>query len=327
MRDFTNEKVGKEYKNFKKMLYISLVVIVLANLVFAWYATKKTVALHELIVGNSKSNTKSYIDVTDVSSAFAYYPGEVNKFYFVMDQDDYIYIVRMSQSDYSKISKSVDASVTYKVEGATKDTPSDIKKLAIEAYNESVDEEYQITSDDFEEYFGSIYLDTEAIAFDAMDVIMVIAAFGALFGVCFGLYGAISIWRFKRKINKLSVDEREMIDKEMNATEAFYYKNAHMYLTENYIVNFASTFDAIAYKDVIWVYKFIQRRNGIKASQSIIVMTKNGKSHTIATLSGLTKKANDVFEEILQTVAQKSTNAVVGYTSENRRAAKEKIEK
>jgi len=117
------------------------------------------------------------------------------------------------------------------------------------------------------------------------------------------------------------------IDKEMNDPEAFYYKNAHTYLTKNYIVNFMSTFEAIPYKDVIWVYKYELRQNGIKSQQNVQVMTRDGKNHAIATLTGLTKKANDVFNEILETVAERCTNALIGYTKENRAKVNELIVK
>lgn len=327
MRDFTNERVSKEYNKLKIMFYIGAGLVVLASVVFGWYAMQDTKSMHQLILDVSKEGQTAHINATHLSDYFAYYPGKRDKFYFAMDEEDYMYIVRMSPSSYTKISNKIDTEKTYKMEGVTKNIPSDIKKIALEVYNEILEEEDQLTIDDFENYFGAIYLDLESSKVEPNDIILVIMVFLGLFGFGFGLYGGVGVWRFKRKINKLTFDERQEIDKEMNEEDAFYYSNAHLYLTDNYIVNFASTFDAIQYKDIIWVYKFVQRRNGIKASQSVVVMTKNGKTHTIATLNGLTKKAKDVFDEILETIAKKSTNALIGYTSENRKNVKGKIEK
>ncbi len=329
MKDFTNEKVSKEYNKFKKMFVIGLLSIVLANLALVWYATKETKSMHQLILDNVEEGKKGHIDVTNVSDYFAYYPGDRNKFYFVMDQEDYLYIIRMSPSNDTKLINTLEKDEIAKIDGVTKKIPSDIKEIALEVYNEMLEAEENepITVDDFENYFGAIYLDLEANPFGIEELALLLIFLLALFGLGFGLYGGISIWRFKRKINKLTTEEREQIDQEMNDSNAFYYANAHTYLTTHYIVNFASTFEAIPYSDVIWVYQFIQRRNGIKASQSVIVMTKDGKRHTIATLNGLTKKAKDVFDEILETIAKKSTNALIGYTSENRKQVKEKIEK
>lgn len=327
MADFTNEKVSKEYNKLRILFYVGLLFIVLANAAFGWYAMQKTESMHQLILDNIREEQKAHVDANYLSDYFAYYPGKVDKFYFAMDENDYMYIVRMSPSNYTKISNAITTDEVYKMEGVTKKVPSDIRKIALEVYNEMLEEDEQITDADFENYFGTIYLDLEASTVGANEIILVIMVLLDLCGLGLGLYGGISAWRFKRKINKLTSDERQEIDREMNDKEAFYYPNAHLYLTEHYIVNFASTFDAIQYKDVIWVYKFVQRRNGIKASQSVMVMTKNGKTHTIATLNGLTKKAKDVFDEILETIAKKSTNALIGYTSENRKSVKEKIEK
>lgn len=327
MKYFTNEKVGKEYNKFKTMFFVGILLVVLANVVIAWDTMKESPSMNELILDNTEEEKKAHIDVINVSDYFAYYPGEVNKFYFVMDQNDYLYIIRMSPSRYTKLTDTLSKEESSKIDGVTKKIPSDIQKIALEVYNEILEEDEKITSDDFADYFGKIYLDLEASPFGVTEIVLIIVIFLALFGLGFGLYGVISVLKFKRKINKLKEEEREKIDKEMNDSTAFYYSNAHTYLTQNYIVNFASTFEAIPYNDVIWVYQFIQRRNGIKASQSIIIMTKNGKKHTIATLNGLTKKAKDVFDEILETIAKKSTNALIGYTSENRKQVKEKIEK
>lgn len=327
MRDFTNEKVSKEYNKFKRMFLFSILFLVLANVAIAFSVMKESPSMNDLIMEHANEEKKAQIDVTNVTDYFAYYPGEANKFYFAMDENKYLYIIRMSPSKYAKLTNTLSKEEAAKIDGVTKKIPFDIKKLALEVYNEMLEENEQITSDEFEDYFGAIYLDLEGNPFGIAEVVIVIAFFVAMFGFGFGLYGGISLWRFKRKINKLTVEEREQIDQEMNGASAFYYANAHTYLTQNYIVNFASTFEAIPYSDVIWVYQFIQRRNGIKASQSVIVMTKDGKRHTIATLSGLTKKAKDVFDEILKTIAKKSTNALIGYTSENRKQVKERIEK
>lgn len=326
MRDFTNEKVSKEYSKLKNMLFAGIILIVLANVIVGWAVMQKPEKLHDLILDGGKENQSGELELTDISDYFAYYPGDTNRFYFAADED-YIYVIRMRPSTYQKIENELKANKVATVDGATKKTPSDIREIAIEVYNEILEEDEQLTIADFENYFGAIYLDLEASPIGFNEVIIVIMLVCALCGLGFALAGGIGTWRFKRKINKLTAEEREAIDREMNHPEAFYYANAHLYLTDNYIINFASTFDAITYKDVIWAYQFIQRRNGIKVSQSIVVMTKNGKSHTIASLNGLTKKAKDVFDEIFETVAKKSTNAVIGYTSENRKKAKEKIEK
>jgi len=333
MKDFSNENVGKEYKKLKNLFFIGLFCYALAVAILAWSAfkgeekPKELPSVHELIVNKDSGEKEGYIDVTGEPYRFAYYEGNSNYFYFVPDKD-YIYVVRMSSSDYTKLKSATDEN-PIKISGKTKTLKTDIKKLGIEAWNETVEKDKKLSLADFDDWFGAVYLDLSAPTDEETktSVAYIFVFLAAIFGLAFTLTGGIATWRFKRKIKKLSNEEKEKIDKEMNDKDAFYYKNAHMYLTKNYIVNFASTFEAIPYKNIIWVYKYELRQNGIKTQQSVKVMTKDGKTHVIATLSGLTKKAKDVFDEILETVATRSTNALIGYTKENRNKVKEKIEK
>lgn len=325
MKDFSNEHVGKEYSKFKNMLFIGLFFYVLAIAVICWgyfKAPSDGDSMKDMTLNNPVENKKAYIDVAAVSPAF------YSNYYFVVD-DEYFYVIKMSKSKYEEIKDASNDNII-RIVGGTKSATSltTMKSSAIKAYNTLLSEdEKPLTTADYDNEFSSIYLDLDASTTDTQDIAMVIAGLVAIFGFAFTLAGGLAVRRFKKKVEKISPEERQKIDKEMNDKEAFYYKNAHTYLTKNYIVNFMSTFEAIPYKDVIWVYKYELRQNGIKSQQSVQVMTKDGKNHTIATLTGLTKKANDVFNEILETVANKSTNALIGYTKENREKVKEKIVK
>ena len=135
------------------------------------------------------------------------------------------------------------------------------------------------------------------------------------------------IVRYKKNIKKLTEEDVHKIDEELNEKDAFFYKNAHVSLTKNYIVNFGNTFDVISYKDIVWIYPYEIRQRGVKTSQSIQIMTKDGKMHGVASLSTHTKKVREVFEEIYETIVKKSTNALVGYSKENKKLAKEKVNK
>lgn len=328
MKDFSNEKVGKEYSKFKNMLFIGLFFYVLAVAIICWGYFKGDTegeSLHEIIINNPVEKKKGYIDVVDELYNFAYYKGDPSEFYFALDKD-YFYVIKMNKSKVNQF-KNASEENPIRITGITKKVPSDIKKLAIEYYNEGVDKDKQLKVSDFDSWFGAVYIDLEAQDLNNADIAYVIAGLVMIFGFAFTVAGGLAVRRFKKKVERLEPEERQKIDKEMNDPEAFYYKNAHTYLTKNYIVNFMSTFEAIPYKEVIWVYKFELRQNGIKSQQSIQVMTKDGKNHTIATLTALTKKANDVFNEILETVAERSTNALIGYTKENREKVKEKIVK
>lgn len=329
MKDFTNENVSKEYTKYKNMFLIGLFFYALAIVVICWGYFKTPSdgdSMKDLTLNNPVENKTAYIDAHGVSPAF--YKAGTLGYYFVID-DEYFYVVKMTESKYNEVKEASDENIIRLV-GGTKsaNTLTSMKSNAIKAYNTLLSaDETKLTTNDYDNEFSSIYLDMDASTMEAKDIAIVIAALVALFGFSFTIAGGLTMRRFKKKIEKLTEEERHKIDKEMNDKDAFYYKNAHTYLTKNYIVNFSNTFEAIPYKDVIWVYKYELRRNGMKAQQNVQVMTKDGKNHAIATLSGLTKKANDVFNEILETVAKNCTNALVGYTKENRNKVKELIVK
>ena len=58
-----------------------------------------------------------------------------------------------------------------------------------------------------------------------------------------------------------------------------------LYLTPHYIINFSGKFSIIKYSDILWVYCYEHRTNGIKDTQSIIVKDKFGKNYVVANLS------------------------------------------
>ena len=190
-----------------------------------------------------------------------------------------------------------------------------------------MEEEYQITASDFTNYFNNVYLDAEALPLTDTDVFIILGVVAIVVGAVFLLCGAIMIVRYKKNIKKLTEEDIHKIDEELNDKDTFFYKNAHVSLTKNYIVNFGNTFDVISYKDIVWIYPYEIRQRGVKTSQSIQIMTKDGKMHGVASLSTHTKKVREVFEEIYETIVKKSTNALVGYSKENKKLAKEKVNK
>ncbi len=329
MKDFTNENVSKEYSKNKNLLLIGLFAYALAIVVICWgyfKAPSDGESMKDLTLNNPVENKKAYLDVQGVSPTF--YKSGTFGYYFAVD-DEYFYVIKMTEQKYNEI-KDASSENIKKIIGGTKSATSlsSMKSSAIKAYNTLLPEgEKKLTTSDYDNEFSSIYLDLDATTTETKDIAMVIAGLVAIFGFAFTLAGGLATRRFKKKVEKLTEEERVKIDKEMNDKDAFYYKNAHTYLTKNYIVNFSNTFEAIPYKDVIWVYKYELRQNGIKSQQNVQVMTRDGKNHAIATLTGLTKKANDVFNEILETVAERCTNALIGYTKENRAKVNELIVK
>ncbi len=332
---FTNKAVEKERKKQKIFLWIGILSIIIMGIFFFYGnkvvedAEKNKESMHNVILKKDSENfnKKAYLNVHTTPYKFAIYNDTSDAYYFVMD-DKYMYVAYMTVEDYNMLNKEDIETNPVKIEGVTEKTPDDIKKLAIETYNEAMEnEEDKLAINDFDNYFGSIYLDmTQSDG--------AIGDFQYLMGVIFGILGLVmfiifTIYKmsFKKGVKKLDSSEITKIDMEMNDPEAFYYEKAHLFLTKNYIINFAGIFNVINYKDIIWIYPFVMRTNGIKTGQSIMVVTKDGKAKKVADIDVFTKGKKEIFDEIFNTIASKNDKIIIGYDKESQMKAKEVLKK
>ena len=321
MKKFTNQNVLKEIKNINKIIIIGIIILVFGIALGLWggYEIDKTSenakSFSKLLLSDEeKENQIAKLDVTHVPYQFAVQDGNDNSYYIVMDED-YMYVAYMPTSTFNSLNREDISENPGKIEGMTKLATREIKELAVEAYNDAIeDENYKITVADYDNYFGSVYLDaSEAALSDVGSLQMTGCMICLIIGPeCTGIGYLI----------KMDEDLIEKLDNEMNDADAFYYEKTHLYLTKNYIINFQGRFKVIEYRDVIWMYAMNYRTNGIKTSQSINIMDVKGKVTSIATINIVTKEKKEIYDEIWNTIASKNTNILLGYTKENAETAK-----
>lgn len=121
-----------------------------------------------------KTSQYSYIEISEMSEAFAEIKNENKTVHFVIEQENtgawHTYLIAINKNDYNKYKKIIDytyerteeAPEKIKVYGYPILIPNDIKKLAIKNISNFVPVENQIVLDDknFEEYMTNTYLDT-----------------------------------------------------------------------------------------------------------------------------------------------------------------------
>lgn len=331
MDKFMNGNIKKEYKRVIRNIIIGIILLGLAVLCWFWRkqeiasANKNIKDLNTIISSKEKENQKSYLNVKSIPYKFAVYDDTTDSYYIVSD-GKYMYILYMSVADFNKLNKEDIYERAMKVEGITKMTTKDVKQLAIDTYNTTIEkQEEKLTLADFENYFGAVYLDMTAldgaVAFVPMACFYLLLLFG---GILF-IVATFNFIKFNREIKKLDANQISKLDMEMNDPNAFYYQKARLYLTQNYIINFASGFHAINYKDILWMYPFEQRTNGIKTSQSIRIFTNYGKTYTIASLDIITKQKKEIYNEIWNTIYNKNEKILTGYTKENIKMMNQKL--
>jgi len=156
-------------KKLKKHKIIFIISIILIGIAFGLLIggvieeTRKIefTYLNDLIKKETNNVYKNaYLNVYTIPFGFAEYDNTTSKFYIVKD-NNYLYIAYLDEAVINGIMETDDLErKPYKVVGYTKRIPEDVKELAIEAYNELYKEEV-VNKENFESYFGSIYLTTE----------------------------------------------------------------------------------------------------------------------------------------------------------------------
>ena len=321
MKEFTNIYVKKEYK--KKILPLIIGIIFLLIAAFTWYLRegvvneklKNTKDLHETILMEDNTEKSSYVTINYYPYGFADYEDDENNAYYIVADEKYFYIAYMNKKEVEKLTKE-ELQKGVKLEGSTANVPYDVKKLAVDAYNEwysDVEDFKPIYTAQFDDMFGSIYLDTTKTKYALTTEYNGIYIVSLLIGICLTIYGAYITISYRRRLSKLTTDEIIMLDNEMNNNGKFFNK-ADLFLTDKYLIDFHK-FNYFDYKDIKWVYTHIQRTNGVKSNESLVISLKDGTTHFIASTSG-SKKMKPIYEEIYEMISTKNPDVRIGYTDE-----------
>lgn len=307
-------------KRIRVFLIFGIFFLAVAAGLGAWaymLSTKQSnaVKLNSLIIDEVGESTFAKLEVASVPYAFAEYDGTTDKYYFVFDQEDLMYVVYLPRNTYYELDDEsiVDHPVT--IEGMTKPIPDDIRNLAIEVYNEANEKEF-LTEENFEKYLGAIYLDTtEKPNNNTVQLIFTVVA--GSFGLLFIFLSFFTKSRSKKVIQKFSDTEWKKIETELESSETISYKSLNLHFTENYVVVLSSGVDIFSYQDILWMYPYVLKQYGITTNKDIVLVTRDKKRHSIANVSNFSKKSKEQYNDIMSFIHSKNPNCLVGYTKEN----------
>ncbi len=319
------EEYKKILKPSKKTLIVLIVLVVLS---IAGFVTSEAMmhpsknekcTSYDTLISLKQDEENKYAKVTiaDLPYEFATKKenGSTERYYFVVDENNYLYIVRLSPKKYQEIEKKYNEdkeNFKYELKGYLFSTPSQLKKLAISGYNEGRTADQKIKSSDFESYFGKTYMDDRITPnSDMATVFIMIAFFTSIFStVTAGLY-INSVIRSKLAIKKYGKEELEL---ELSKDTVAAYKKAKTYLTDKYLITGINGLHVIEYENILWTYIEKRRQNGVTTAKFVIVATKTGKKYYVASSFN-----EDILAEIITKIAEKNNEILVGFTSENRK--------
>lgn len=329
-------------KKKKKMdrVYLIIALIALAITILMGYLIYETgnqelsepVDLHNIIYGyTKKEDAYAKIDVQYLTDSFARYgDGSANDeyYYFATDTKGYGYIVSLTHSTFSKLKEineytyNEDAEMpdAITITGVTKPIPEDIKNIAVDIYSE-IYETSEVTSENFEDYYGTVYLKEGASPTDTSITIYSVVIFISLifFIISIIFYIVIKV-KTKLKLKKIKQSgEFENIELELSSNEKEEFKKIGTVLTKSYIIDGSFGLEVIKYQDIEWIYEHKVRTNGIVTKRSIIIIAKDKKKYKVAVTDAnpFSKKTIKEFNEIFNKIIEKTPNALVGYTKEN----------
>ena len=329
MKRFTNKNIFKEKRKKIISICISVIFIVIG---FGCYEWKKSIIndkymdnLGTIILKNQDMEDRlTYIYVNEIPLKFAVNSNNDDAYYFVFDEK-YMYVAYMKNSDYEKLNKKDINKNPVKIMGVTKRPVDGVKELAIDVYNNYIitDDSNKIDMDDYNNYFGDVYLDTTVSYNEGVGIPFTLEITFFILGGFILLLSSFSYVKFNKNIKELNDDAVKILDKEMNDDSAIYYSKFHLYLTSNYIVIMSNSFSYFKYSDVLWIYTRFIKRNGVKQSKYMRIVLKNMKYYDICNVNTLFKKGKVLYDEVWESIVDKNNSILVGYTNDNINKVKE----
>lgn len=274
----------------------------------------------EFYPNESETGTMAYIDIVGVSNWLYQYDDAI--YYSAEDAEGYLYTVRLSKSQYNamtaqqeywnRTTESEPQPEPYRLVGYVQEIPSDVRS--------SLADSWSISTAEYDQYFGEKFLNgTTSVSQESSMPWF----FGALFsGLMAFLFLAVYLRANKiaRKcLNQL--EERCLLEKaaqqlENPVNQTIIGKNRGI-LTQDFLFG-KGTGAVVAYSDILWAYKLDQRRNFVVANSYLMVATQYMSAEGVINLNRADRQG--FIGDALAVIAQRSPEAMLGYTSENGKA-------
>ena len=327
--------IYKNIKGHKSMLVIGIILFVVFMGLGLLIYSGEVNAEYEVLTKNTSENVYAKLNVSLLDSAFATetLDGKEKDYYIAFDENDNPFIIVLNKSGLESLRKIQEYTLSevkmekpdpVMVYGNVSKSDTEVFKYLQDFLKDDDGNTYSI--EDLKKVVGDNYLDT---TWDNKEegIFALI-----LFGV-FSLSGLILIIvyfvRNKKGKNILKEHGRELekIEEDVKRGKGIHNKKCKVYLTDRYLLSYAGVVKLIELNDIVWVYPFITKQNGIAISKCIYIITNNGKSNVIAMVNTWGKKNKNAFEELYQDIINKVPNVLVGYSKENKEKAKEMYKK
>lgn len=328
MEKINNAMFKKGIKKINNYLYAFIILICLSAFFIAIGIKENKekdnnfTYLNDVIeTKNNEENVNAYLDITDTPYSIAKYENEENYAFYIVFDDRYFYIAYLSNDLYNHLNVENLSDNPIRIYGTTTKIPDDVKNIALEVYNEGLDEENQIEMEDFNSYFGEVYLDNTSLQ-KTDKSFYIISIFPLAASLIILTTFIIKKIKIKKIIHSLSEDELKKIEKEIEDEKTINYSKYHLILTPNYLITFNQGLNILNYQDLIWIYENRIRQYGITTAVNVFIMNNKGKTINILSTDGLTKKGKSISKEIISNISSKNENILIGFNKKNKEEIK-----
>jgi len=318
-------KFWQEIKRARKIRYYCIGAFVVPALIFGIWGFiegQRDLGTPTYLADVLKAEEYAYIDVDDIPYLFG--ENDTNKLYFIWDTNDNFYIVDLTKKLYEKLENNPQKD-TIRLVGTSKTITNEIKNVAIKVYNRDKSEEMPaMTKDNFNEMLGRQYLNARE------DLTNQWVFYGLSFVfLAFVLSFYLAHWFIERKIRRvidnLPQSEADLITFEVESDKTITFPKNNLFLTENYIISLGNSLDIIKYMDIAWIYHTDIRQNGVLSARRVDIICKDSTHKWIPVMPY--GKNRNAHLDIIQIIAEKQPEVLVGYTNDNQKIINETVHK
>lgn len=325
------EFVKKVYS--KALLVIGIIICLLGILIgglFYW-ALSNQEAVYLDRVTEELTYAKVDVDLLDDYFATQKEDTKVLKYYLAYDNQKKPYVVVLNDTHLNFLKDIQDYSL-----GLTDIKPEALtiygqaKKIEDKAYellkDYLGDDEYTYTVDQVKNAVGDYYLDTYYNPDEDINFMFVFSGMIVIVGLVLIIIYVVKLNKSKKLLEKYS-DKIEKVLKDVDNGKGIHNKICKVFLSNDYIVGYDTGLSVIEVKDLLWVYQFVMRQNGIVTNKILYGVNKLGKSITITNVSPIIRKQNKALEELYQDMMNMYPDVLYGYSKENKDKVKELTKK
>ncbi len=318
------KKIIKKYIDKPAWVTVLGVILLAAAAVLLFLGISAGNAADEAVIAQPyypdecESGDFVYVDVIGISNWLYQYDDDT--YYTILDAEGYMYTAQVSDSDYKKMQAQYDywmddnedavPPAPYRLEGMARNITSTIRS--------SLAESWDITTSEYDQYFGSTYLNANASpGSEAGSGYYLGAMLALIFGLCMVLICLPTNIATKKTLNRL--EEQSLLERAAQQLEEGSYTTIgkdELRLSGDMLFAKGSG-AAVPYSDILWIYRRTVRTNFVIEN---LYLQVNSKHYSFSVHLGNPKKGDPLLQQAAVTIAEKNPAVLIGYSKENQKA-------